>query len=107
MTGPISNSNGSRPGRRVDVSIVQAVADRRGIDPSELPPLYEWVDPEALTRLFDPPAHRSAGGYRLVFTYAGHTVTVERNDDLSITVDDATADSSAADDSRDESRSDF
>lgn len=88
MTEPISNPSGSRPGRSVDVSIVQAVADRRGIEPSELPPLYEWVDPEALTRLFDRPAHRSVGGCQIVFTYAGHTITVERDDGLSITVDD-------------------
>ena len=32
--------------------IIGAVAEAAGVDPVELPPLYDFVDPEALNRLF-------------------------------------------------------
>ncbi|WP_306056331.1 HalOD1 output domain-containing protein [Natronococcus wangiae] len=106
MTDSIGSSGGGRSGPSVDVAIVRAVADRQGIEPTELPPLYEWVDPEALQRLFDAPAYGSASERRFVFDYAGHTVTVEHDDELSITVDESATGPTATSDSSDESRSD-
>lgn len=106
MTESIENSGGGQSRRDIAVAIVQAVAEKRGVDPHELPPLYEWVDPEAVKRVFQRPLYGSTGDRQFVFEYTGHTVTVEQSEELSITVDDATTDPSAAGDSTDESRSD-
>ncbi|RQG92250.1 HalOD1 output domain-containing protein [Natrarchaeobius chitinivorans] len=71
---------------RVSLAIVDAVAERRDVDPVDLPPLYEWIEPDALNGLFDP-ATRGGCNCRLEFTYAGCTVVVERSPTLSIVVD--------------------
>lgn len=58
--------------------VISAVADATGTDPGELEPLYHFVDPEALDRLFENPpsgAPRSRG--RVTFTMAGCEVRVE------------------------------
>ncbi|ARS91718.1 hypothetical protein B1756_06785 [Natrarchaeobaculum aegyptiacum] len=60
------------------MAVVNAVAARRNVDPLELPPLYDWIDPEALDALFDPP--EEAANRRLEFVYDGHLVTVEGSD---------------------------
>lgn len=58
-------------------SIVETVSEKEGVDCSDLPPLNEVVDPEALEHLF---ATRSNGIPRgdghVTFLYCGHTVTV-------------------------------
>lgn len=33
--------------------IIDALAEAAGVDPVDLPPLYEFVDPEAINALFD------------------------------------------------------
>lgn len=52
--------------------VIQAVADRNGVDPLELStPLYYSLDPEALDSVFqDTTGH-------LAFEYDGYTVTVD------------------------------
>ncbi len=52
---------------------VIAVADERGIDPTDLPPLYEFVDPDALDALFE---GRCEMGGEVRFTLDGCVVTV-------------------------------
>lgn len=55
----------------VSRAVVSVVADRSGVDPTELPPLHGAVDPEALDSLF-------AGdvGGRAEFRYNGFDVVV-------------------------------
>lgn len=58
----------------VTVQIVSAIAEREGVDPVAIePPLYEVIDPDALTAITkaDPAAELT-----LSFTYAGYRVTV-------------------------------
>lgn len=57
--------------------IVNGVAALEETDPMELPPLFDAVDPEALTALFSttPSGTRRSG--TVAFTYAGHGVRVE------------------------------
>lgn len=54
---------------------VEAITD---LSPTDLPPLYEYVDPDALHSLFEPRAetahNRDAGS--ITFPYAGFFVTV-------------------------------
>lgn len=54
-------------------TLVSAVAERKGVDPIELEPLYSVVDPDALDTIV------GSGGesVELSFDYAGYRVTVE------------------------------
>ncbi|WP_435064375.1 HalOD1 output domain-containing protein [Halobaculum sp. EA56] len=60
------------------VGITDAVCEHTGTDPSDLPPLYDAVDPEVLAAVVDgedvPDADATAR--RFVFEYAGHEVVV-------------------------------
>lgn len=49
--------NDTRAGCNADLNtrIVYELADERGVDPLELDPLYDAVDPDALERLFSAP----------------------------------------------------
>lgn len=67
------------------MAVVNAVAARRNADPLELPPLYEWIDPEALDALFDPP--EEAADRRFEFVYDGHLVTIDGTGGCTILVD--------------------
>lgn len=60
-------------------AVVEVVADAEGVDPLELPPLYEAIDPDALDALFRPSACRTdvpptSGEVR--FGYHGHEVHI-------------------------------
>lgn len=68
----------------VSLSIVRTIADREGVDPTELPPLYEVIDPDALDGLVD----RNTGDRIVVrFTYSGHVVTVETDDEPTVSIE--------------------
>jgi len=67
------------------MAVVDAVATRRNVDPLELPPLYEWIDPEAIDALFDSEGETSS--HRLEFVYDGHLVTIDGTDGCTILVD--------------------
>lgn len=57
--------------------IVTGVAALEGVDPLSLPPLFDAVDPDALTALF---ATTESGGPRsghVGFTYVDHRITIE------------------------------
>lgn len=56
----------------VTTAVVGAVADAKAVDPLDLPPLYEAVDPDALGDLVG----GAAGGARIEFAYAGCRVVV-------------------------------
>lgn len=66
---------GPSNGRLVD-RVLERVAEQRGVDPVELPPLYESIDPDALETLFAPAGTRSRNAGRVTFEYAGCRVTV-------------------------------
>lgn len=67
--------------------VVREVAEATDSDPSDLPPLYEVVDPDALDGLFRPRTAASettdtgvAGSGPVVrFSYAGREVSVRRD----------------------------
>lgn len=73
-----------RPGavneRSVAVAIVEAVAEASGSDVTELPPLSERVDPDALVRLCE----SRESDVRMQFPYAGYAVTVGPNGRISV-----------------------
>lgn len=59
------------------VTVLKAVADREGVDVTDLPPLDDIVNPDALDEVF---ARKHDGtprqGGRITFSYAGYSVTV-------------------------------
>lgn len=67
MEGCIALEDGSVPSE----AIVKAIAQAKGVDPLELPALYEVVDPEVLDAVF------KGGGFSFVqFTFCGYEVIV-------------------------------
>lgn len=73
-------SNGISAGGQSSISIrvVEAVAEREGIDPLEVsPPLHDAIDPNALDALFEPTASGRRADGTVSFTYHGYRVRVE------------------------------
>lgn len=63
-------------------AVVSAVADAEEVDPAQLPPLYNTVDPEALNDLF---ASRSESSVAMVeLQYAGYTIVVHGSGEVEI-----------------------
>lgn len=59
------------------IAVIEAVARRKGTDPTELSPLFEAVDPRALDRLVE-------GGASVSFDYAGHRVYVTETGEITV-----------------------
>lgn len=93
----------------VSQRVVAAVAEAHSTDPTELPPLYDAVDPDALDALFD------RGNYgerenpgRVVFMFADCEVVVHSDGEVTVTApSDQSPTSSAVDpvDEQDETES--
>lgn len=71
----------------VTIAIVTAVADRRGVEPIELPPLYEWIDPDSLAALFAPTRTGGPRRGRIEFVYDGHRIVVAVDDEFALAID--------------------
>jgi hypothetical protein len=71
------------PERFPATAIVRAVADREGVPATQLPPLYETVDPDVIDAIYEA---SSASGARVTFEYVGYTITFRT--DGTIVVDD-------------------
>ncbi|QLG62935.1 HalOD1 output domain-containing protein [Halorarum salinum] len=66
--------------------VVEAVAEFRDVDPAELPPLYDVVDPDALDALFDSTGTSSSRREGTVeFVYAGIFVRVDASGGVELT----------------------
>lgn len=69
----------------VSEEVVSAVAAARGLDPTDLDPLFEAIDPDALDDLYDRNGWgRAQPSVRVEFTYCGCEVVV--NGDGSVAV---------------------
>lgn len=63
-------------------AVVSAVADAEEVDPVELPPLYEAIEPEALNDLFTSRSESSVG--KVTFQYAGYDVVVRGTGEVEV-----------------------
>lgn len=62
----------------VSVRIVEAVAERNAVDPTDLEPrLHDVIDPDALDTLFPAGGGADDSTATVEFTYAGCSVTVD------------------------------
>ena len=73
------------PTTRASERVVAAVASREGVGPTELPPLYGAIDPDALDDLVgdlgDVDGSRNGTpGLEIEFTYHGYDATVTAGD---------------------------
>ena len=48
-------------------AVIRALADAVGVEPTELPPLFDTVDPDAINALFDPSDRATDGNTLLSF----------------------------------------
>ena len=71
---------------RMVFAIVSGVAACTGRGVTDLPPLYDVVDSEALEQVFTSPprSRRRSNDGRFVFTYAGCEVVVDGDDELTV-----------------------
>ena len=68
-------------------SVIECVARESGRTALELPPLWNAIDPDALDAMFEPTkaGHERSG--RVQFSYCGYLVTVEADDDVTVTLE--------------------
>lgn len=64
----------------VSMAVVEFVADFEGVSPTDLPPLNEFVSPDALDALF---RNREQAG-TVTFDYAGYLVQVDEDNQIEI-----------------------
>lgn len=86
-----SNGTGGTVHETVSIAVVHAIATHRNVDPVDLPPLYEWIDPDAIDALFEPTRTGGPRRGRLEFDYDGQTVAVDCADGVAITIDGSPA----------------
>lgn len=63
-------------GVSLTVKVVEKVAEQENVDPTELPPLADGINPDALDALFDPITNPGDSDVYVSFTYVGYTVYV-------------------------------
>lgn len=74
----------SRDTASVDSRIVQQVAEREERDPTELPPLYDVIDPDALNTIIAGTTPSDRKAVRVTFTYCGYVVRVNSDNEVRI-----------------------
>ncbi|MEY7848436.1 HalOD1 output domain-containing protein [Natrarchaeobius sp. A-rgal3] len=67
--------------------IVTEVAKLDDVDPVVLPPLYETIDPDALSSVFAQTRRGTVRSGRVEFRYAGYDVTVEFGAETVVTIE--------------------
>lgn len=73
----------------VSIRVVEAVAEREGIDPLELsPPLHDAIDPTALDALFESTGSGPRTAGTVSFTYRGYRVHVESDGRITLETED-------------------
>lgn len=68
--------------RSLSTTVVLAVSRARGVEPTELPPLAEVIDPDALDALFAPDGREALLDARVRFEFADRTVCVRRDGEV-------------------------
>lgn len=64
----------------IATTVIRAVAAADGVDPSDLDPLYEYLDPDVLEQLSD----QDKTEWSFTFQYLDHQVTVTHEEQILI-----------------------
>jgi hypothetical protein len=70
------NSLSGVPPESLVVAVTETVAERRGVEPTDLRPLSEVINPDALNAVFEPADTAARNEGRVVFPYYGYEVRV-------------------------------
>lgn len=73
------SSDSTAQSRPVYEQVIYAVANANGVDPTDLDPLYDTIDPDALDSLFG-----SGTEGTIAFAYEGHDVAVNGDDTVAV-----------------------
>ena len=65
--------------------VVMIVADLEGVAATDLDPLYDYLDPELLDRLFSPQEDGRLTTGEMSFSYHGYEITVFRHGHIGVT----------------------
>lgn len=81
-TGSVTNvcQNG-----QVSDTVVTAVAEAKGVDPLDLEPLYNVVDPDALNAMYRPSGSAPSTDVEVSFSMAGCEVVVHADGEVVVT----------------------
>lgn len=66
-------------------AIARAVAAVEGVSQTELPPLYETIEPDALDAFFDVPQSTSDAERRVSFSYLNYEIDVHQRGEIVLT----------------------
>ena len=83
-TSPLMIEHEFSENETATVAVIDTVAAVTGTRPTDLPPLYEAVDPDALDSLFESFERRSSETLRVEFSYHGVTVVVRDGLEVSV-----------------------
>lgn len=86
--------NPSTATEQASTKVVAAVADVKNVDPTDLPPLYYAIDPDALDQLFQPQFQSVVSDTgQIQFTFAGCNVVVGSDNEVTVTPTDSDTES--------------
>jgi hypothetical protein len=84
MNPPVPHRSAEEP-RSPSDTVVQVVAEAKGVSPIDLPPLQDVVDGDALNAVIESFEGDPRGGLGSVtFTYGGYIVVVDGGGDVSV-----------------------
>lgn len=72
--------------RSITVEIIQTVAEQTGRDPMDLPPLHNYIDPDALNSLFESTRTVERNSGEIEFAYDEYLITVSFDETRAIAV---------------------
>lgn len=77
IVGDTGMHQGATERESVSEGIVTTVAEAADVEPRDLPPLYDAIDPDALDEVVRPTVTPGGGSsITVAFTYAGYSVTI-------------------------------
>jgi len=76
--------NSQHGNESITQDVVREVAARADVQPDELPPLYDFIDPDALNRVIN----STDADLQLSFVFAGYRVTIEGDGSIRVQQDD-------------------
>ncbi|SDK22188.1 HalOD1 output domain-containing protein [Natronorubrum texcoconense] len=70
------------------LAVIETVAAVSRMDPIELPPLYDVINPDALNTLFEPHERRTDSELRIEFSYNGFDIVVREGPEVVVRLED-------------------
>ncbi|ELY61186.1 HalOD1 output domain-containing protein [Natronolimnohabitans innermongolicus] len=66
------------------MAVVESVAAVSNTEPTELPPLYDAINPDALDSLFESSETRDLSTVRVSFPYNGYDIAIQGGSNLTV-----------------------